>query len=60
MKNKTAGFEVVHGLLDRVMAMLEVPRIQAADAKALTGYYIKEREGACRPFSVFTPLHAFV
>ena len=47
--NKTAGFEVVHGLLDRVMAMLEVPRIQAADAKALTGYYIKEREGACRP-----------
>ncbi|KAH8106164.1 phenylalanyl-tRNA synthetase [Cristinia sonorae] len=42
--NKTAGFEVVHGMLDRVMQMLEVPRIAAADAKAITGYYIKERE----------------
>ena len=44
--NKTAGFEVVHGLLDRIMLMLEVPRIAGDDAKALTGYYIKEREGA--------------
>ncbi|KAH9943394.1 phenylalanyl-tRNA synthetase [Epithele typhae] len=42
--NKTAGFEVVHGLLDRIMAMLEVPRIAAADPKAESGYYIKERE----------------
>ncbi|KAH9006970.1 phenylalanyl-tRNA synthetase subunit beta [Lactarius hatsudake] len=25
--NKTAGFEIVHGLLDRAMAMLEVPHI---------------------------------
>ncbi|EIN10408.1 phenylalanyl-tRNA synthetase [Punctularia strigosozonata HHB-11173 SS5] len=40
--NKTAGFEVVHGMLDRIMAMLEVPRISAADAAADTGYYIKE------------------
>jgi len=23
--NETAGFEAVHGLLDRVMAMLEIP-----------------------------------
>lgn len=39
--NKTAGFEVVHGLLDRIMAMLEVPRI-ADDAKgsATHGYYM--------------------
>ncbi|KAI0722923.1 phenylalanyl-tRNA synthetase [Earliella scabrosa] len=42
--NKTAGFEVVHGLLDRIMLMLEVPRIASNDAKATTGYYIKERE----------------
>ncbi|KAH9038863.1 phenylalanyl-tRNA synthetase subunit beta [Lactarius hengduanensis] len=40
--NKTAGFEIVHGLLDRAMAMLEVPHIPGA-AAAPTGYYIKER-----------------
>ncbi|OJT10564.1 Phenylalanine--tRNA ligase beta subunit [Trametes pubescens] len=42
--NKTAGFEVVHGLLDRIMLMLEVPRIAGDDAAAPTGYYIKERD----------------
>ncbi|RPD67105.1 phenylalanyl-tRNA synthetase [Lentinus tigrinus ALCF2SS1-7] len=42
--NKTAGFEIVHGLLDRLMLMLEVPRISSTDMKAITGYYIKERE----------------
>ncbi|VDC06286.1 unnamed protein product [Peniophora sp. CBMAI 1063] len=41
--NKTAGFEVVHGLLDRAMAMLEIPRISSADKEAETGYYIKEK-----------------
>ncbi|KAI0322522.1 hypothetical protein OF83DRAFT_1161204 [Amylostereum chailletii] len=41
--NKTAGFEVVHGLLDRAMAMLEVPRISHSDKAAPTGYYIKEK-----------------
>ncbi|CAA7259882.1 unnamed protein product [Cyclocybe aegerita] len=40
--NKTAGFEIVHGLLDRAMKMLEVPRIGCEDFKASTGYYIKE------------------
>ncbi|KAF9451655.1 phenylalanyl-tRNA synthetase [Macrolepiota fuliginosa MF-IS2] len=40
--NKTAGFEVVHGLLDRAMKMLEIPRISSADNKAAVGYYIKE------------------
>lgn len=45
--NRTAGFEVIHGLLDRVMQMLEVPRIAGTDYKAETGYYLKEREGAC-------------
>ncbi|XP_058058544.1 phenylalanine--tRNA ligase beta subunit [Anopheles bellator] len=33
--NKTAGFEVVHGLLDRVMQLLEVPWDRA------TGYYLQ-------------------
>ncbi|KAF7301803.1 Phenylalanyl-tRNA synthetase subunit beta [Mycena indigotica] len=40
--NKTAGFEVVHGMLDRAMKMLDVPRITSADHEATTGYYIKE------------------
>jgi len=44
--NKTAGFEVVHGLLDRIMQMLEVPRIASNDTKAETGYYIKEGNDA--------------
>ncbi|KAI0303256.1 phenylalanyl-tRNA synthetase subunit beta [Russula brevipes] len=46
--NKTAGFEIVHGLLDRAMAMLEVPHIPGAgggagDPAGCWGYYIKER-----------------
>ena len=44
--NKTAGFEIVHGLLDRAMAMLEVPHIPGGQPSAPTGYYIKERTGA--------------
>lgn len=40
--NKTAGFEVIHGLLDRAMKMLEVPRIQSTDKEAATGYYLQE------------------
>ncbi|KJA30155.1 hypothetical protein HYPSUDRAFT_32253 [Hypholoma sublateritium FD-334 SS-4] len=40
--NKTAGFEIVHGMLDRAMKMLEVPRIGSTDSSATTGYYIKE------------------
>jgi phenylalanyl-tRNA synthetase beta chain len=43
--NKTAGFEVVHGLLDRLMATLEVPRISSTDKTAEHGYYLKEVEG---------------
>jgi len=43
--NKTAGFEIVHGLLDRAMAMLEVPHIPGgAGASPTWGYYIKERD----------------
>ena len=45
--NKTAGFEIVHGLLDRAMAMLEVPHIPGGRSSTVpTGYYIKERTGA--------------
>ncbi|KAL4267871.1 phenylalanyl-tRNA synthetase beta subunit family protein [Pleurotus pulmonarius] len=40
--NKTAGFEIIHGMLDRAMKMLEIPRISSGDFKADTGYYIKE------------------
>lgn len=43
--NKTAGFEIVHGMLDRAMKMLEIPRIGSTDSKAETGYYIKETTG---------------
>ncbi|KIJ70087.1 hypothetical protein HYDPIDRAFT_178449 [Hydnomerulius pinastri MD-312] len=38
---RTAGFEVVHGLLDRAMRMLEVPRIGRGEEKE-RGYYIVE------------------
>jgi phenylalanyl-tRNA synthetase beta chain len=47
--DKKGGFEVVHGLLDRVMQMLEVPFIGSlsadAFAKATHGYYIREAQG---------------
>lgn len=47
--DKKGGFEVVHGLLDRVMQMLEVPFIGSltpeAFAKASYGYYIREAQG---------------
>lgn len=44
--NKTAGFEVVHGLLDRAMQMLEIPRIKSDDDSADTGYYLRETSGS--------------
>ncbi|KAJ3831530.1 hypothetical protein F5878DRAFT_674567, partial [Lentinula raphanica] len=40
--NKTAGFEIVHGVFDRAMKMLKIPRISNSDSKAETGYYLKE------------------
>ena len=43
--NKSAGFEIVHGMLDRAMKMLEVPYITNEDSKGDTGYYIKETTG---------------
>lgn len=40
--NKNAGFEVVHGLLDKIMVLLEVPWNPNATAG---GYYLEATEG---------------
>ena len=43
--DKKAGFEMVHGLLDRVMQTLSVPFLQSSDSKGDYGYYISESDG---------------
>ena len=43
--NKSAGFEVIHGLLDKAMKTLEVKRISASDTQSESGYYLKEKDG---------------
>ena len=43
---RKAGFEVVHGLLNRVMLGLGVANLVNEKSKADTGYYIQEGEGA--------------
>lgn len=40
--NKTPGFEVIHGLLDRTMQLLEVSYTD--DKTSTTGYYLKAHE----------------
>jgi phenylalanyl-tRNA synthetase beta chain len=40
--NKTPGFEIIHGLLDRLMQLLEVPRSSNKDG---TGYYLRAVDG---------------
>lgn len=46
--DKKGGFEVVHGLLDRIMQILDVPHIGAPGGPkfedATHGYYIKESD----------------
>ncbi|XP_078356367.1 phenylalanine--tRNA ligase beta subunit-like [Oculina patagonica] len=42
--NKTPGFEVIHGLLDRTMQLLEVPYTE--DKTSKHGYYLKAHEDA--------------
>lgn len=42
-----AGFENVHGLLDRIMAMLEVKRLSSEQDAGDAGYYIKEFDSEC-------------
>jgi phenylalanyl-tRNA synthetase beta chain len=39
--SKTSGFEIVHGLLDRIMTVLSTKRITKNDTKKL-GYWIEE------------------
>lgn len=39
--SKTSGFEIIHGLLDRVMQLLEVP---LSDGDSSKGYYIKSHD----------------
>ena len=43
--DRKAGFEVAHGLLDRIMQILGVPYIQSKDSDAAHGYYIAKHEG---------------
>jgi len=43
--DKKAGFEMVHGLLDRVMQTLSVPFLQSGDSKGEYGYYIAQSDG---------------
>merc|ERR1712106_1151418 len=39
--NKSPGFEIIHGLLDRLMQLLEVPPVQD---KSASGYYLRQGE----------------
>lgn len=39
--NKSPGFEIIHGLLDRLMQLLEVPPVQD---KSAGGYYLRQGE----------------
>jgi phenylalanyl-tRNA synthetase beta chain len=40
--NKNPGFEIIHGLLDRIMQVMEVKYSQN---KSETGYYIRAANG---------------
>lgn len=42
--DRKAGFEVVHGLLDRIMQILAVPFIGSKESDASYGYYIAANE----------------
>ncbi|WFD18508.1 phenylalanine--tRNA ligase [Malassezia caprae] len=42
--NKAAGFEVIHGLLDKLMLMLNIPRLSPEDRESATGYYLREAD----------------
>lgn len=40
--NKSAGFEIIHGLIDRVLLLLEVPWSANKDTN---GYYLRAADG---------------
>lgn len=46
--DKSASFEVVHGLLDKLMRALDVPRLAMGDAGKQKGYWIEEAESESR------------
>ena len=43
--DRKAGFEVAHGLLDRVMQILGVPFLQTKENEKAYGYYIAQADG---------------
>ncbi|KAK1927881.1 putative phenylalanyl-tRNA synthetase beta chain [Papiliotrema laurentii] len=42
--DRKAGFEVAHGLLDRVMQILAIPFLQTKDSEGEHGYYIAQAD----------------
>lgn len=46
---RKAGFEVVHGLLDRLMLGLGIKNLVGASSEGEAGYYIKASDGAFFP-----------
>lgn len=43
--DRKAGFEMVHGLLDRIMQILGVPFLQTQESSEQYGYYIAQSDG---------------
>lgn len=52
--DRKAGFEVVHGLLDRIMQILGVPFLQSKEGKGEYGYYIEGSDGECQASEIAT------
>lgn len=50
--DKKAGFEVVHGLLDRIMQVLGVPFLQSKESKGDYGYYLSPADGEFLNYSL--------
>lgn len=50
---RKAGFEIVHGLLDKLMLMLDVENLKSRDGKATksskAGYWIEKADGNASP-----------
>lgn len=43
--NKSAGFEIIHGLLDRVMQLLQVPWSSGGLSTEMNGYCLRAENG---------------
>lgn len=57
--NKTPGFEIIHGLLDRIMQVLEV-KYEGDSQKKSKGYYIQACKGSSRNVLISCPECNFV